>query len=355
MKKIFYILTLPLLLFACSKDKTLTEQVNLSNPGLIIINEGNYTYGNASITFFDLVNYHTVNNAFAKINNIMLGDVAQSAFVSDSYIYIIVNNSGKIIKADLSTLKQSSTLTNLVSPRYAALISPDQAIITDLYSPFLTVIDLNNMAITNKIYLGHSTEQIIVDNNYIYTISWYNDSMLFKIDAQNLEIIDSLSLTYQPNSLAIDKNQNLWVLSDGGLWNGADTMVNACLTQIDTRNLAILQQLVFKDNSLSPSHLVINTNKDTLYFLISSWIATDNPEFGVYRMSINDSLPSGPWIKQENHTFYSLSYIAEKNWIAISDAKDFTTNGQVLVYDSQANLLHTITVGIIPSFVLYKK
>ena len=355
-KKFAYIhLFFALFLVACHKPPPQTQEINLSNPGLIILNEGNFTYGNASITFFDLTTSTVINNAFKKANALGLGDIAQSAYIDNSFIYIVVNNSGKIIKANLYNLHLQAQLTRLVSPRYIATLPNGKMIVSDLYSPMMTLFDPADMTQIKRVYIGHPTERILVKDGFIYTISWNNDNMLFKIDAHNYSIVDSLALTYQPNSMVFDHNGYLWVLSDGGLWQGADTLMPAALAQINVDEMIIKKSLTFNDISLSPSHLNINSQADTLYFLISSWTSTTNPVFGIYRMDLNDSLPSTPWIKQGNHTFYALWYLKEKNWIVVTDAKDFTTPGQVLVYDSQANLLYTIPVGIIPGYVLYKK
>ena len=355
-KKIAYILfSFALFLAACHKPSPQTQEINLSNPGLIILNEGNFSYGNASITFFDITTSTVTNKAFEKANGLGLGDIAQSAYTDNSFIYIVVNNSGKIIKASLDNLHLQAQLTRLVSPRYLATLPGGKMIVTDLYSTMMTVFDPMDMTQVKKVYIGHTTERILVKDGFIYTISWNNDSMLFKINVNNYSIVDSLDLTYQPNSMVFDHNGDLWVLSDGGLWQGADTLMPAALAQIDVQEMIVKKSFTFDNISLSPSHLSINSMADTLYFLISSWTRTRNPVFGIYRMALNNRLPSKPWIKQGNHTFYALWYIKEKNWIVVTDAKDFTTPGQVLVYNSQANLLYTIPVGIIPGYVLYKK
>ncbi len=353
-KFILYILVL-LIIPACHKDHTTPQAVDLSGPGLLILNEGNFTYGNASISFYNIESHTIINNAFYKANGLHLGDIAQSALDTNGYLLIVVNNSGKIVKTNPTSLKQIAQLKGLVSPRYITLLAPDKAIVTDLYSPYLTVFDPQTMTVTEKIFVGHSTERILVHESYIYTISWNNDSMLLKIDSHTLSPVDSLTVGYQPNSMVFDKNGKLWILCDGGLYKKSQKQVKANLICIDPLSMQVIKNLQFPATDLSPSHLVINNTADTLYFLLSSWTPTDNPLFGIYRMAINDSLPSTPWIKQKNHTFYSLWYIQQKKWLAVTDAANFTTNGQVLIYDTQANLLATIPVGIIPGFVMYKK
>ncbi len=356
MKKYLFLL-ITIFLLGCHKN-TSPEPLTFDTgkQALIIVNEGNYTYANASLTIYNFTDNKIIQEAFKKANNVPLGDVAQSAYIQDSSLYIIVNNSGKIIRANAGTLKVTGELTGLTSPRYTIFLSSTTAVSSDLYSPYLYLWNTQQMQLIRKIYLGTSSESLVLSGDYLFVASWRNDDRIFKVNTNTWQIMDSVRVTYEPNSMVIDKNGKLWVLSDGGLWEGDPRSEYPALTRINITDMSIDTSFIFTDKSFSPSHLCINSSKDSLFFLISAWQQTQNPVFGVYKMSVVDTtLPQRPFIPQGNHTFYALNYIPVKNWLIVTDAVDFASQGSVLIYNTRGYLILSVPAGINPGYVIMKK
>src|SRR5580704_3608000 len=96
MKKVSIILSIAILLFGgCKKPNKNSGTV--ASKGVYITNEGNFTDGNAEISFYDPATEETTNNLFQTANGYKLGDVAQSMYIQDSTGFIVVNNSQKIV------------------------------------------------------------------------------------------------------------------------------------------------------------------------------------------------------------------------------------------------------------------
>lgn len=333
--------------YSCTKPKIESKKYNFSDFGFYITNEGNFTYGNASLSFVDLVKDTIYNNVFYDVNNYPLGDVAQSITVFGDKVFIVINNSGKIYVIDKKTAKYLATIKNLTSPRYITIISDSKAYISDLYSNFITIVNPQNYEILGMINSGASTEKMLFFDNYIYALNWNLGNKVLKINTLTDRVEDSLLINFQPNSLVIDKKFFLWVLTDGGI--NSDTSQNYIpkLCKINLSSFEIEKTYLFENKSLAPSNLCINQSKDTLFFLSSSWNGNIS-NGGVYQMQINsETLPKEVFIKENSNLFYSMT-VSSKNQIIISDAIDFTQAGNIFIYNGLGILQKTYKAGIIP-------
>ncbi len=352
--KVFIFLLVLLTIISCKKPTDELEKYNFSDNGIFVVNEGNYTYGNSSLSFIDLEADTIYNQIFFKTNGIPLGDVAQSIEILNDYAFVVVNNSGKIFVIDKNTGKYIHTIENLTSPRYVEIINESKAYITDLYSNQITIFNPQTFEITGFIQLGCSTEKILKYENYAFVSNWSYGNKIFKINTDDNLVDTFVNVNLQPNSIVIDKNERLWVLSDGG--NDSDTANNefAALTCFDAKTMELIKKIEFQNKYLSPSHLQINKTFDSLYFLQGSW-SDATSEGGIYKMSVDDNiLPEQALIEQNSNRFYSYM-INSKNQIIIGDALDFSKEGNIFVYNQKLELVKTYRAGIIPGFMIEKK
>ncbi len=165
---------------------------NINGNVLFITNEGNFQYGNASLSYYNMETRKVENDVFFRANGRKLGDVAQSMSIYDGNAYIVINNSGVVFVVDPRTLEVLGGISNLTSPRYVHFVSNTKAYITDLYAPIITIFNPETLQKTGTIDTkGHkSTEQMVQYGKYVFTNCWSYDNKILVIDTDTHHVVD---------------------------------------------------------------------------------------------------------------------------------------------------------------------
>jgi len=340
-KKIIFILSISLL-FSCSKKEDVNNDIDgISNGGVFIVNEGNFSVANSSLSYYNPETSIVTNNMFYQVNNVPLGDVAQSITINNELIYIVINNSGIIYSIDRKTLEFKGKISELASPRDMIFISDQKAYISDLYSSSITIVNPTDYNIIGKIELGKSSDCMVKYDDEVFIANWSSyaqtkvNNTIMVVNSENDMLTDSIVIGVEPNSMVIDVEDQLWVLCSGGFMN--DEMPT--LWKINLYTHEIIKQFIFADIQKNPDNLCINGTGDSLYFLND----------GVTVMSIHDQqLPDNMLIDENNRNFYLLGLSSVDNEIFVSDALDYNQNGVIYRYKTNGKLISSFEVGIIP-------
>ena len=187
------------------------EDFNATGAGLFITNEGNFQYGNATLSYYDPATKQVQNEIFFRANGMKLGDVAQSMTIYDNKGWVVVNNSHVIFAIDLNTFKEVGRIENLTSPRYIHFLSDEKAYVTQLWDNRIFIINPKKYEITGYIQVpdmtmeSGSTEQMVQYGKYVYCNCWSYQNRIIKIDTETDQVVDELKVGIQPTSLVMDK------------------------------------------------------------------------------------------------------------------------------------------------------
>ena len=346
--ELFLLFVGSLSLFSCMDYGPIEEEsfgYSSYDKGLFIVNEGNFMYGNGSLSYYDISSGKIENDIFSRSNGISLGDVAQSMTIYNGKGYIVVNNSGIVFVIDPNTFLVRSTITGLISPRYIHFVDNNKAYISDLYNSCLYILDVGTNKVTGQIHTkGHpSTEQFAQFGDTLFVNCWSYDNTILAINTKTDEIVDSIKVWSQPRYMLIDKNDKLWIMSEGSIIEtGGNSMPK--LTKIDARTLNI-DKVFDLPNGHSPINMALNGNRDTLYYINKD----------IYKVAVNeDNMPSEPYIRNNGTIFYQLAVDAESSNLYVADAIDYVQSGVVFRFSADATPIDTFKVGIIPGAFCFK-
>ena len=348
--KFIYFFLLITAILSCSKSPIREDTTTVNPPpvnhsyqnGIFIVNEGNFNWGNASITFINTKD-SVEQDVFKTHNDRSLGDVAESMQAFNGNGFILVNNSNKIEVVSLKDFTSVKSITGFNSPRFMAIVDSTKAYVTNMQKD-ISVIDLTTLTIKKSIFTGCWTESLIQFNNFMFVSaigimtspSSHRNARILVIDTKSDMIVDSIKSGKEPICMVMDKKDKIWVLCTGGY----DHFEPPTLILIDPSLRTVDKTFSFPNSNDTPSRLCINAHKDTLYFLNN----------GVYQMPVSSStIPSSPFIPADQHLFYGLDIQPSYGNIFVSDAKDYIQNGTVYQYNQlTGSLLRTFPAGRIP-------
>lgn len=331
-----------------------------SASGVLILCEGNFNAGNASLSYYDPETKTVENGVFHRVNDCKLGDTGQSIVVYGDTAYIAVENSGIVWGIDVKTFKvcgqlTASSNTQIINPRYVHKVSPTKAYVTDLYSHYISKFNPQTFqyrgafsveGAANKGYC--STEEMVQYDRYVFVNCWSYSNKILIVDSDLDEVVDSIVLTsWQPKSMKIDKNGKIWVVTDGGYSVSGDAFGDDVphLYRIDAKTRQVeLDMLLSRDEA--NVQLALNSKGDALYVVNND----------IYRMKVTDSqLPSHPFILAPvdadgtRHKLYGIGVNPKDDDIYVADAIDYRQAGVVYRYSSDGSLVDQFRVGITPN------
>jgi len=313
--------------------------------GFFILNEGNFSDGNASVTFVSDDYSNIEKEVFKGVNGGSLGDVAQSIYTYEDKMYIIVNNSDKIEVVNRYTMKSIKTIetSEVNNPRYMVEYDGigyvtnwgDGAVTTD---DTILVIDLENDTVTETISVGEGPENIVVVGDKLYVAmkgAWGVNNKILVIDTVTKQIISEIEVGDVPNSMTVI-NDELFVLS-GNKW----LTLRSSISVINLNTNTVKQTYPFIDG-IFPNYLTnfendifYSLNNDVYSFNSSSLTLPTEPETG-----IDASNNHGLFIKE--------------GLIYVTVVPDYVSEGSVKIYNlSNNSLVQDVSAGIAPNGVAF--
>jgi hypothetical protein len=333
----YFMIILIFICGACEKEEyfgpTYTNQISgdIDNyeSRLLVGCEGNFQYSNASISVIDLDEKVVSNNVYRNSNGRPIGDVLQSFTVKGDTLLVVLNNSGTIKLLDIHTLKEIESFSGFVSPRYVKFLDDENILITDIYAGRLIRYNFLSKTITGSIITSSWQEQILVEDGFAFVAN-LTMNRLDVIDLSSFILQESIPLTFKPSYLKTINNNRFVVAGEN----------------LDT--VGIFQISVFNSEGtelsysrLSASVAGFDCESSDCYYSDSRFVHKFNPNSGL----------TAKLFEHQNLITYALHYNSAAGLIVTCDAKDYISNGEIQVFNTNGDLLKNYSVGIIPQTI----
>ena len=326
------------LLVSCSKDEnTVAAGQNYAN-GILVVNEGNSAAG--SVSFIKSNFSSVVGNVYALENSSDgLGGYVQSIFFNGDNAYIVSGSANMITVVNRNTFKLVAKIsTGLLNPRYGVIYN-GKAYVTNYNDPtnytddYIAVINLSTNLVENSFNVNSIANRIIEKNGKLYVTDGDYDQ------GHTVQVINpSTSTVVKTLDMGAGKSPNSFEEANGKLYVLAGNYANESkLVVIDLSTDTIENSIDFPTGMINVQNL--NVENNMLYFTMGSNVYDE----AVATTTISDT----PLF---NSTALSLyGFTVKGNEFYITDAKDYVSSGDALIYSNTGTLLYQIQVGLIPN------
>jgi YVTN family beta-propeller protein len=325
------------LFIGCRKDDNPVTVIPESTKGVYVVNEGIFNQGNAELTLFIPDSNITYNNVFSSVNGKKLGDVAQNMYIKDGVGYIVVNNSNKIVLIDTKTNKLIDTIsTNLNSPR-AIVFSNNKMYVSNLYGSSISVFSgTNYKTFVKNITVKANPDEMLLVNSKIYVVH-----PTFSTPSTSLTIIDPsadvvskiINVGYNPTMLkAYGSSVAVLCTGEYGDWSNPNDDIYA--------------KMYLVNNSTDLVSDSITVGGHPMDFAVETDYAYVTGDAAVMKIDLkNKKIDNANFIPGY---YYSIAYEPINNLLYIGDAKNFASNGEVLIYNLTGTQKTKFTAGFLP-------
>lgn len=301
---------------SCKQEPDPVLESTIEHGQILVLNEGNFSWGNASIALYNPHSKVLSPAIFESVNNRPIGDVLQSAKLINGDIWLVINNSGKIEVIDTTSFKSVKTISGLRSPRYLSLLN-GLVYVTDLYGDEISVFDATTFEAKNTFSAPGWSEQIATWDQMIYFIN-KDSNALMKMNPVN-GALQKLTVRGIPFDLRM-KNNEVVV----GSYEG-DSLV---LKNISSGSEELYPKVLYN----VPSGIFYSETNGHWYLKLGNDLGRLTASRGLERIY---QLKTG--------SLYGVDLIGDEFYL--SNAKDYVQNSEMIRIDFEGKVLDQLESG----------
>jgi len=376
----YYILTL-LLLSACRQDVMIVP-MEKSDPGgktqqgdiigMYLLNEGNMGSNKSSLDYLDLSDStaHYYRNIYSQRNPstvMSLGDVGNDCKIYGSRLWLVINCSNKVevARADSAIRIGKVNIPNCryvtFNDRYAYVSSYVGTVYASSNSPLGSVYKVDTLTLqkVDSCSVGYQPEEMAIIGNQLYVANsgGYQgmtgqgyESTVSVIDMATMQETSKVEVAPNLHHLKVDKYNQLWVTARGDYMSEASSIW--WLAPDENGQMKVGGHI---DQAVSDLCIV----GDSLYFYGSQWseVSMSNTiTYGIINVKthqvVSTSLSSAPEISKIRMPYGIIVNPVHRDFY-LMDAKNYVSSGELLHFLPDGTFDWKVSTGDIPAHAAF--
>jgi hypothetical protein len=314
--------------------------------GVFILNSGNFSSNNGTVSFLSRNSNTVATNIFQSANpSLSLSGGVQGYTEVNGKGLILVDNStagqDKVEIVESGTFVSRATLKtpDIENPRQVIQAGLNKAYVScwDVSGDFskgtfykdpgyIAVVDLNTSTVSKKIPAVKGVERMVLAGSEVFvgSTSYSGDKTLLIIDANTDMVKDKLDFGATPEPIALDADGKVWILA------GKD------LARVNPSSRLVEKRLTF---AAAPGSVTINADKRAFYYTLSG---------KTYRLPIDATTASGSQVVARSFSALGVDPVTKRVYGSQSPLL-YTQAGYVLRYEEGGALIDSVKAEIAPT------
>ena len=387
MKQLLYYILPLLMLSSCRNDVMVVpmEDINTGGKtvkseiiGMYLLNEGNMGSNKSSLDYLDLsgkdATVHYLRNIYSERNPetvMMLGDVGNDIQIYGSRLWLVINCSNKVevAQADDAVRIGKVDIPNCryvtFKDRYAYVSSYVGSVYSGSTSPLGSVYKVDTLSLqkVDSCSVGYQPEEMAIIGKKLYVANsgGYQgmtgqgyESTVSVIDLDKMQETERITVAPNLHRIRKDKYDQLWVTSRGNYMDSESKIY--WLNKGADGKMQVIGHL---DQPVSDLCIV----GDSLYFYGSQWseiTMTNTVTYGIINVRthqiVSSSLSDAPEINKIRMPYGIIVNPIHRDFY-LMDAKNYVSSGELLHFLPDGTFDWKVKTGDIPAHAvfLYKK
>ena len=349
-KTLFVLVLLAVCALACRKKPVTPDNPTVERNGLYVMNEGVWNYNNSTISYYNLNAGEVTTDIFTAVNHRGLGDTGNDLQRYGSKLYCVVNTSENVQVMDFYTAKVVGTVPLQGKSPRRICFSGSKAYVS-CFDGTVVRFDTASLAVEATVTVGPNPEGVCIANGKLYVANTggYNapdyGTTVSVIDLNTFTVTKDISVVLNPTRLYVSPDQqDIYLISSGDY--GVYFDIKSCLQKISPVTDEVVQtynfelnNLAFYGNSAYFYSYDFNSEEYTIQVFDLATETIVNSHFITDGTTLN--IPYGIVVNPQNGDVY------------ISDAQNFTVNGDVYCFGQDGKKKFSFEVGVNPSTMVF--